>query len=47
MWLQEIMERGILSLGTHNVSASHGKAEIDKLLSVYDEVFPLLREAVH
>ena len=47
LWLQEIMERGILSLGTHNVSASHGKAEIDKLLSVYDEVFPLLREAVH
>lgn len=44
--LQEIFERGILSLGTHNISYAHSEADVDRLLAVYDEVFPLLREAV-
>lgn len=46
LWLQEMMARGILSLGTHNMSFAHGEADIDHLLAVYDEVFPVLREAV-
>jgi glutamate-1-semialdehyde 2,1-aminomutase len=29
------------------VSFAHGNAEVDHLLAVYDEVFPLLREAVY
>jgi glutamate-1-semialdehyde 2,1-aminomutase len=47
LWLQEIMARGILSLGTHNLSLSHREPDLDRLLAVYDEVFPLLREAVY
>lgn len=46
LWMQEMMARGILSFGTHNMSFAHQDADIDRLLSVYDEVFPLLREAV-
>jgi glutamate-1-semialdehyde 2,1-aminomutase len=41
--LQELFSRGILSLGTHNMSLAHSDADISRLLAVYDEVFPLLR----
>jgi glutamate-1-semialdehyde 2,1-aminomutase len=47
LWLQEVLARGILSLGSHNISLAHGDVEVDQLLAVYDEVFPLLREAVY
>ena len=47
LFLQEIFERGVLSLGTHNISYAHGEAEVAQLLDVYDAVFPILREAVN
>ncbi|MBF0308643.1 MAG: aminotransferase class III-fold pyridoxal phosphate-dependent enzyme [Magnetococcales bacterium] len=43
---QELFQRGILFIGTHNLCYAHGDAEIDRLMEVYDEVFPLLRRAV-
>jgi glutamate-1-semialdehyde 2,1-aminomutase len=46
LWMQEIMERGILCIGTHNLSYSHSEADIDTLLNAYDAVFPILRQAV-
>lgn len=46
LWMQELMARGFLSLGTHNLSYAHGDAEIDGLLAAYDEIFPILRDAV-
>lgn len=46
LWLQEVLARGVLSLGTHNISYAHTDADIDKLVAVYDEVFPLLANAV-
>ena len=46
LWQQEIVQRGILSQGTHNLSLSHSKEDVSKLISVYDEVFPILREAI-
>jgi glutamate-1-semialdehyde 2,1-aminomutase len=45
--LQEFFARGILSLGTHNLSYAHGDADIARLLAVYDEVLPLLGAAAH
>jgi glutamate-1-semialdehyde 2,1-aminomutase len=47
LWMQEMMSRGFLGLGTHNLSYAHGDEEIERLLAAYDEVFPLLREAVY
>ncbi len=44
--LQELFARGILSLGTHNLSYAHRMADIERLLAVYDEVFPLLHAGV-
>lgn len=43
LFLQSLFERGILSLGTHNLSYAHSDADIDRLLAVYDEIFPLLK----
>jgi glutamate-1-semialdehyde 2,1-aminomutase len=46
LWLQEMFARGVLTLGTHNMSYAHGEADVAELLGVYGEVFPLLAEAV-
>jgi glutamate-1-semialdehyde 2,1-aminomutase len=46
LFMQEVQARGILSLGTHNVTYAHSADDVARLLRVYDEVFPILREAV-
>jgi len=45
LWMQECLDRGILCLGTHNLNYSHSEHDIDRLLAVYSEVFPILKEA--
>jgi len=46
LFLQEMFARGILTIGSHNVSYSHSDADLDKLFSAYGEVIPLLTKAV-
>lgn len=46
LFMQEVQARGILTFGTHNVTYAHTDDDVAKLLRVYDEVFPVLREAV-
>lgn len=46
LWLQEIFARGLLSLGSHNMSYAHSQADVDRVLTVYDEVFALLSAAI-
>jgi glutamate-1-semialdehyde 2,1-aminomutase len=45
LMLQEFFARGLLTLGTHNMSYAHSDADVDRLLAVYDEVLPVLRDA--
>ena len=45
-FLQEMFKRGILTLGSHNLSFSHTKKEVDKLLEVYDEVLPIIKQCI-
>lgn len=42
LYLQEIFKRGVLSLGTHNVSYAHTKEDVDQILAVYSDVLPLI-----
>jgi glutamate-1-semialdehyde 2,1-aminomutase len=42
LFLQEMFQRGILTLATHNMSYSHTDEDIARLLQAYDEVFPKL-----
>lgn len=44
--LQEMFSRGILTLGSHNMSYSHSPDDVEKLLTVYDAVLPLIGAAV-
>jgi glutamate-1-semialdehyde 2,1-aminomutase len=46
LFLQEVLARGILTVGTHNLSYAHKDADVDALLRAYDEVFPILASAV-
>ena len=47
LFMQEMLARGILIQGSHNFSFAHGDAEIDTLLAAYDEVLPIMKDAVH
>ena len=40
------MARGILTVGTHNMSYAHSEEDVDRALSVYDEVLPIVSDAV-
>lgn len=46
LFLQEVFARGVLMIGTHNMSYAHSDEDIARLLEVYDEVFSILKEAV-
>ena len=46
LFLQEVFARGVLTLGTHNMSYAHSEADVDRLISVYREVFPILADAI-
>jgi glutamate-1-semialdehyde 2,1-aminomutase len=45
-FLQEVFHRGLLTLGTHNLSYSHTRDDIDKTLHCYEEVFSLIQRAI-
>jgi glutamate-1-semialdehyde 2,1-aminomutase len=46
LFLQEVFARGILTLGSHNMSYAHQAEDVDRLLGVYDQVFALLQRAL-
>ena len=46
LWMQELLQRGVLSVGTHNVSYAHTEADVARLLDVYDEVLPMIGKAL-
>ena len=46
LFLQEMFARGILILGSHNMSYAHSDKDIARLFAAYDEVFPIIRDAV-
>ena len=46
LFLQEMFARGILTIGTHNMSYSHTDGDLCQLLQAYGEVVPMLTKAV-
>jgi len=46
LFYQEMFARHVLTLGSHNMSYAHTDADIDQLLGVYDEVLPIIGNAV-
>ena len=43
---QEMIKRGILWSGFHNMSFSHSDEDVNYTLKVYEEVLPILKKAV-
>jgi glutamate-1-semialdehyde 2,1-aminomutase len=43
---QELVRRGVLWSGFHNLALAHGEEEVAWLLSAYEEALPVLKEAV-
>ena len=43
---QELVRRGVLWTGFHNLALAHGEAEIDRLLAAYRGALPVVAEAV-
>ncbi len=46
LYMQEMMQRGILTLATHNLSYAHSTKDIAETLKAYDEVLLILKDAV-
>lgn len=46
LFLQEVFKRGILTVGSHNISYSHSDKDLQRLLTAYDEVFSILKNAI-
>jgi glutamate-1-semialdehyde 2,1-aminomutase len=44
--MQEMLKRGILMLGTHNITFSHTDKDINYLLKVYEEVLCLIKKTI-
>lgn len=44
--MQELLARGILWFGTHNMSYAHTETDIHKIVTAYDEIFPMLHQAI-
>jgi glutamate-1-semialdehyde 2,1-aminomutase len=47
LFMQEMLLRGVLIQSGHNFSYAHGDTDIELLLTAYDEVLPILSDAVH
>ena len=41
-----MFKRGVLTLGSHNLSFSHTKKNVDRLLDVYREVLPMIKKHI-
>lgn len=46
LFMQEMLARGILTFGTHNLSYAHSDTDLVKIFSAYDGVVPMLVDAV-
>lgn len=46
LFMQELMQRGVLSVGTHNVSYAHTDADVSILLSAYSEILPMIGQVL-
>lgn len=46
LWMQEMHQKGILSVGTHNLSHAHSADDIQQLLAAYADVLPVIAGAL-
>ena len=47
LFMQEMLARGILTFGTHNINYSHADSDLEKLFVAYEAVIPMLVDTVN
>lgn len=46
LYMQEMIKRGILTIGAHETTFAHSDEDINYLIKCYDEVFPILKDGI-
>jgi glutamate-1-semialdehyde 2,1-aminomutase len=46
LFMQEMLKRGVLTYGTHNISYAHTGADLDQLAGAYDETFDVIERGL-
>lgn len=46
LFMQEMLKRGILTLGSHETTYAHTEQDLDRLLNAYSEVIPILKDSI-
>jgi glutamate-1-semialdehyde 2,1-aminomutase len=46
LFMQEMLKRGVLTYGTHNISYAHTAADLDQLAGAYDETFGVIKQGL-
>ena len=46
LFMQEMLKRGVLSYGTHNISYAHTGTDLDQLATAYDETFDVIKRGL-
>ena len=46
LYMQEMMKRGILTIGAHETSYAHSEEDINYLIKCYNEVLPILKDGI-
>ncbi len=44
--LQELHQRGLICIGTHNLSYAHSEQDMEDLLTGYSAIFPMIEDAI-
>ena len=46
LWMQEMLQRGFLSVGTHNVNYAHTEDDVQALVAAYADVLPMIGQCL-
>ncbi len=46
LFMQEVLKRGILTFGSHNITYAHSNDDISRLIDVYDQVFSIIKDVI-
>jgi glutamate-1-semialdehyde 2,1-aminomutase len=46
LFMQEMLKRGVLTYGTHNISYAHSPADLDQLATAYDETLAVIKRGL-
>jgi len=46
LFMQEVLKRGILTFGSHNITYAHSNEDISRVIDVYGQVFSIIKDVI-